>query len=667
MKKFLPLLIVLAVLLGVLALGFGLAVRPLTVEAGEAAPAPEAYARFGFLPVTAGKGERIAATNVPGEHPVALSLFGIPRTARLTVVDTVPPTLRAVPQAVFLGDALAIEDFVSAQDATAVTLRYLTPPDFTAPGKQALRIEAVDLGGNTATVEVALTVHPIAHKLVVEAGISQDDLRAQITAAVGGEVDFGEDLDAFDASKPGEQDVTVILDGEGARLCLDVKDTVAPVAEARTVYLLDGGRAEASDFLGDYTDATAVTAAYAAEPDWSVGTHPVSLTVTDEGGNSVPLTAELVVYAGKAEMTLECADAETMLAALLTGTTGLHPDEETTELLRTPVPGKHTLIYRNTNDDAIRQTVTLTDTVAPTAVAKPHTVFVGDVPDAADFVTDVVDATAVTVSFAEPAPTTEQTGNRAVTVIVCDAGGNKLELSAAMTVIEDTEPPVLSGVGDKVIYTGESVSYRSGVTATDNRDGNVTVKIDSSAVNLRAEGKYPVIYSATDRAGNTVEKTVTFTVKGADTASLNSIADGVLAKILKEGMSERERLRAIYDWVCWNIRYTAYADKSDPVAAAYYGFRNGRGDCFVFYAITRTLLTRAGVENLEIHRNIPNQPHFWNLVKFEGNWYHLDTCPHYAAHPLTCFLLTDAEVKAYSQNHVKNYYSFDASLYPATP
>ena len=30
-------------------------------------------------------------------------------------------------------------------------------------------------------------------------------------------------------------------------------------------------------------------------------------------------------------------------------------------------------------------------------------------------------------------------------------------------------------------------------------------------------------------------------------------------------------------------------------------------------------------------------------------------------------MLTDAEVKAYSENCVKDYYSFDASLYPATP
>lgn len=231
----------------------------------------------------------------------------------------------------------------------------------------------------------------------------------------------------------------------------------------------------------------------------------------------------------------------------------------------------------------------------------------------------------------------------------------------------DTEPPVLYGVSDKTVYVGETVSYTRGVSAWDNRDGAVQVRADASGVNLRAEGSYPVIYTATDAAGNTATKTVTFTVRVVNTDAVNAMADDVLTTILRDGMTQWERARAIYDWVVTHMSYTAYADKTDPVAAAYYGFRNGRGDCFVYYAVSRFLLTRAGFENLEIQRDNPEKPHFWNLVNYAGNWYHFDTCPHYAGHPLTCFLLTDAEVKAYSENHVQDYYSFDASLYPATP
>ena len=79
------------------------------------------------------------------------------------------------------------------------------------------------------------------------------------------------------------------------------------------------------------------------------------------------------------------------------------------------------------------------------------------------------------------------------------------------------------------------------------------------------------------------------------------------------------------------------------------------------------LLDCAGIDNMEICRDKPATPHYWNLVNCGDGWYHFDTCPHYKQYPLDAFMLTDAQVAAYSQNSVKDYYSFDASLYPATP
>ena len=87
----------------------------------------------------------------------------------------------------------------------------------------------------------------------------------------------------------------------------------------------------------------------------------------------------------------------------------------------------------------------------------------------------------------------------------------------------------------------------------------------------------------------------------------------------------------------------------------------------MYYAVASALLTRAGIENMEIQRDNPASPHYWNLVKVNGCWYHFDTCPHYSGHWLQSFLLTDAQVRAYSEYEVPGYYSFDPSLYPATP
>ena len=103
------------------------------------------------------------------------------------------------------------------------------------------------------------------------------------------------------------------------------------------------------------------------------------------------------------------------------------------------------------------------------------------------------------------------------------------------------------------------------------------------------------------------------------------------------------------------------------IEAAYSGFTKHIGNCYTYYAVASVLLSRAGIENIEIQRNNPHAPHYWNLVKIGGNWYHLDTCPKWKSHPIKTFLLTDWQVKQYSLYELEGYYSFDESLYPATP
>ena len=105
----------------------------------------------------------------------------------------------------------------------------------------------------------------------------------------------------------------------------------------------------------------------------------------------------------------------------------------------------------------------------------------------------------------------------------------------------------------------------------------------------------------------------------------------------------------------------------DLKPAAYVGLTTHRGNCYTYYAVSRTLLDRAGIKNMEICRDDPAKPHYWNLVNIDGAWYHFDACPHPNGHPLDSFLLTDAQVAAYSEKEVKDYYKFAAGKYPATP
>lgn len=673
MKKIMrPALLALGIVLMLAAVFLGVvltALQPVTMEAGGSVPAADAFCRYPFLRwgVSDGLADGPTDPRIPGEYSVELRVLGVPRTAILTVADTRSPRLTPISHSCFLGDEVAIDRFVTVEDETETQLFYVTPPNFSRSGAQTVTVCAVDAGGNRTTVDVPLSVYAISQDVTVEAGAPVQDVEDMITRAIDGEIVFGNALNGVNTGRLGEHEVSFLLDGNEVNMTLTVVDTVSPTGTVRMASVLLGGAAHPEDFLREVTDETKVTVEFAKAPDFSrKGLCTVELLLTDEGGNTTALRSTARVYGAPTACTLEMGTftSESLWEILLAGET-LRVDEA---LLAIPGPGVFEIPLTTARGEVLMQTVTFTDSYAPIGEPQNRTAFAGQSLDAEAFVAYAADSTSLTYTFTDgKAPDFSAIGAHPVSITVTDLGGNSIELSAQLTVLPDTEGPVIYGVEDRVVYLGEGISYMKSVTALDNCDGEVHVKVDSSKVRPRQAGSYAVTYTAQDRAGNVTSRTVTFTIKAADLDALNERADSILASILREGMSERERARAIYNWVTWNMSYTAYADKTDYVAAAFYGFNNKRGDCFVYYAMSRILLTRAGFENLEIHRNKPEQPHFWNLVKMPEGWYHFDTCPHYAAHPLDSFLLTDAQVKAYSENHVADYYSFDPVLYPATP
>lgn len=74
--------------------------------------------------------------------------------------------------------------------------------------------------------------------------------------------------------------------------------------------------------------------------------------------------------------------------------------------------------------------------------------------------------------------------------------------------------PVINAA-DVTITEGEVFDPMAGVTATDNEDGTVEVKVESSDVDATKPGTYSVTYVASDSMGATVRKTIAVTVKAA--------------------------------------------------------------------------------------------------------------------------------------------------------
>ncbi|HIU35641.1 MAG TPA: transglutaminase domain-containing protein [Candidatus Fimenecus excrementigallinarum] len=261
----------------------------------------------------------------------------------------------------------------------------------------------------------------------------------------------------------------------------------------------------------------------------------------------------------------------------------------------------------------------------------------------------------------------------------------KVTATSALTVkAPDTTPPTISGAKDQTVRVNGSISYRDGVTATDDTDGTVALQVDSSAVDLTKPGAYKVVYSASDSRGNTASVTVTVTVEPEKTQTaaparepagsgdspgiqekLDSLCAEILDDILTDGMTDREKAEAIYNRVR-KIKYVATTPASDWRQNAYNGLTTGRGDCVQYSAASRALLTAAGIPNYELQRYGGKTDHYWEIVYVDGGWYHFDACPTSSKYPIRCFLLTEDEVVAYSNSRTDrpNYYIYDHSKCP---
>lgn len=235
--------------------------------------------------------------------------------------------------------------------------------------------------------------------------------------------------------------------------------------------------------------------------------------------------------------------------------------------------------------------------------------------------------------------------------------------------VADTTAPTFSGWIKKKSYNKnqpyllcyadqkEEYNFLDYVSAEDERDKNVSITVDQSAVNWKKAGKYKVWFTACDQAGNTAKTWMKIQVLLPGEAE--ELADDVLADIIKEKWSDERKARAIYKFVRDNVSYVDRDRHVNWRQVGINGILYGSGDCFTFYSVSRLLLTRARIPNVMVKRNPsqPNHRHWWNLAYVEDGWYHFDSTPTRTGQKLC--LITDKQAKKLGA-----YLKFDKSLYP---
>ena len=139
---------------------------------------------------------------------------------------------------------------------------------------------------------------------------------------------------------------------------------------------------------------------------------------------------------------------------------------------------------------------------------------------------------------------------------------------------------------------------------------------------------------------NIAEITYTFTykenyllVKAAENSKyLSKLSDSqktLLSKLkkisddnIKVGMSDYEKEKVLHDYIVLNYSYSSSEDESS------YTIRNliekGSGVCEAYAYAFQVLCTYAGLDCSIIVGNIENTNHGWNLIKLDGEYYHVD-------------------------------------------
>ncbi|MBQ4140091.1 MAG: transglutaminase domain-containing protein [Clostridia bacterium] len=242
-----------------------------------------------------------------------------------------------------------------------------------------------------------------------------------------------------------------------------------------------------------------------------------------------------------------------------------------------------------------------------------------------------------------------------------------------VTVI-DTTAPVIE-VGEIRINVGDGIAWKKQATVTDNSNGKIDIKVDSTAVNTSVAGTYSVTYTATDESGNSSSATATVIVGTMEVTEdmLYAEIDKVIAQIITDSMTTEDKVRAVYAYVQKSINYSATAETDDFVYAAYMSlFSSGTGDCYSYFAASKAFFERLGIENVNMKRADGGAPgnHYWNLVnigtKDAPKWYHYDANPINGQYAATGCLLTDAQVAAYDAWCGQGYRKYDKSGIPAS-
>ena len=455
--------------------------------------------------------------------------------------------------------------------------------------------------------------------------------------------EFVTDISQIDLSKVASYEITIKLNDKEYTSTLDIKDTTAPQVKFQDVDGYTDYQINPEDFIAEKTDASNMEVSLGNEVTINgFGEYHPLIIVKDEYGNETSQECLLNISYIKSKFILEYGNKLTKEDLLFN--VAEYQDtinQQDIDTINSYDVGEYDLKSVYDGQEKVTK-ITIQDTIAPELVLKDVTLYTEQtITDANQFVEKAEDLAGVTLKILTEIDYSI-IGDQEVTIEAVDGHGNKTSQTAKLTIKEDTEGPVFSGISDLKVTKGGTADYKKGVTAKDGKDGDVEFTVDSSSVKLDTAGTYYATYTATDKAGNTTTSKRKIIVSEKSTASSSSTsssssgdvyakADEFIAKATSGVSGTANKILAIKNYLRNNIKYSHRYNASNTGsvnAAAMKAFTAYEGDCYIHAAAAQVMFTRLGVKSIIV--NALDYSHYWNMVYINGGWKHVDPTPGWA-------------------------------------
>lgn len=103
--------------------------------------------------------------------------------------------------------------------------------------------------------------------------------------------------------------------------------------------------------------------------------------------------------------------------------------------------------------------------------------------------------------------------------------------------------------------------------------------------------------------------------------------DEIISKTIKSNMTDYQKEIAVHDYLAEKIEYYNYTNINnipDSKHSAYGGIVDNSAVCDGMTKAYQLVLNKLNIENVFVQGTTAGAPHAWNLVKLDGEYYHID-------------------------------------------